>query len=185
MTRPRAGSPWAAGSRPAGADLRSQISNWRFQIVLLIAVLSGCAHHPTPGTKSPDSSPATRTSTTLPILYHRTGGIAGTDDRVVIWPDGLVEVSGKLMSAGSARLPTERLANLAALFAGWDKLKGQYVAPGVADAYTIIISFGDKSIEASDLAPDLPPQFRQIFMEIEAIAAQTQSQPQPEPAATP
>jgi hypothetical protein len=164
--------------------LRSEISNWRFQILLLlIAAPAGCAgYHPKPQTSS---SPARRHPTTLPILYHRTGGIAGTDDRVVIWPDGVVDVSGKLMSAGMARLPSERLSSLLALFADWPKLKDQYLAAGVADAYTITISYGDKSIEASDLAPDLPPQFRQIFTEIEAIAAQAQSQPQPEPAATP
>jgi len=161
--------------------LKSEISNWRFQIPLLIAVLAGCTHHSKPATATTEP----KHPTTLPILYHRTGGIAGTDDRVVIWPDGLVEVSGKLMSAGSARLPKERLEDLVARFAGWDTLKDQYVASGVADAYTITISFGDKSIEASDLAPDLPLQFRQVFTEIEAIAAQAQSQPQPEPAATP
>src|SRR5262249_8273161 len=119
--------------------------------------------------KSPDSIP-----TRLPILYHRTGGIAATNDRVVIWPDGFVDVTGKLMGDGTTRLPRERFDHLVSLLAGWDKLKDQYVASGVADAYTITISYGGKSIEASDLASDLPQQFRAAFTEIEAIAATAQ-----------
>jgi hypothetical protein len=127
--------------------------------------------------KSPDSSSAKSSPTTQPILYHRTGGIAGTDDRVVIWPDGLVEVNGKLLAAGATQLPKERLDRLAALFDGWEKLKDRYLAPSVADAYVITIYYGDKSVEASDLAPDLPAQFRQIFAEIETIAAQSTPPP--------
>lgn len=158
--------------------MRSGILNLRFQILLIL--LAGCAHHAAPETKAPASH---ATPTTLPILYHRTGGIAGTDDRVVIWPDGLVDVEGELLTAGQTRVPADRFARLLSLFAGWDALKDQYVASGVADAYTITISYGDKSIEASDLAPDLPPQFRQVFTEIEAIAAQAQSDTPSQPAA--
>lgn len=162
--------------------VKSGISHFRFQMVLLAVALSGCAKHSTPpapstpGMKSPDQTPQP-----LPILYHRTGGIAATDDRVVIWPDGVIDVSGKLMPAGSARLPKDRLDHLTALFADWDQLKNQYLASNVADAYIITISHGDKSIEASDLAPDLPPQFRQVFTEIEALAAGAgQEQPSPQ-----
>jgi hypothetical protein len=149
--------------------------------VLLLAALAGCAKHPAPGMKRPDSSASNEQSLPPPpILYHRTGGIAATDDRVVIWPDGLVEVSGKILPPGTTRLSSDRLSLLHARFVGWAELKDQYLASDVADAYTITISYGDKTIEASDLAPDLPPQFRQIFTEIEAIAAPAQP---PAPAA--
>src|SRR5207247_7824006 len=121
--------------------------------------------------KSPDSSPQRRAPTTQPILYHRTGGIAATDDRVVIWPDGVVQVDGRLLTPGMTRLTPQRLEQLVAMFDGWSKLKDHYLASGVADAYTITISYGGKSIEAADLAADLPQQFRQIFGEIETIAA--------------
>lgn len=106
-----------------------------------------------------------------PILYQRTGGIAGTDDRVVIWPDGTVEVTGRIMSPAYAKLPEDRFAMLATALKDWPKLDNEYPA-SAADAYTITITFGDKSITASDLAPNLPHPFRIAFAEIEAIAAQ-------------
>jgi hypothetical protein len=127
--------------------------------------------------KSPDASPPVQTpvkapATTQPILYHRTGGIAGTDDRVVIWTDGLVQVDGKLLLQGNVRVPKDRFDHLIGMFDGWEKLNDRYLYAGVVDAYTITINYGSKSVEATDLAPDLPAQFRQIFVEIEAIAGQ-------------
>src|SRR5687768_7589299 len=108
------------------------IFNFQFSIrtcVLILAVATGCAsQRSTPTTKSPDPSPAQSTasveakrkaSTTQPILYQRTGGIAGTNDRVVIWPDGFVQVTGKLLGDGTAMLAPERIAELRKLFRGW------------------------------------------------------------------
>ncbi len=152
------------------ADLRCAICN----LVVILACVSGCAQHQppaTPGTNSTNaSSPSSKFSaTTRPILYHRTGGIAGTDDRVIIWPDGFVEVTGRLLPDARATISHDRLARLERLFDGWEKLKPHY--PLIAtDAYEIKIFYGSKAVEASDLAPDLPEQFRKIFTEIESIA---------------
>jgi hypothetical protein len=150
--------------------LRFAICDCRPVVVAVIAAaLFGCAHRSTPGMQSPDAS-SHRAATTQPILYHRTGGIAGTDDRVVIWPDGLVNVNGKILPAGSVQLSPDRLDHLKSMFAGWEKLRDSYRETSVPDAYTITIFYGEKSVEALDLAPDLPPQFRQLFGEIESIA---------------
>jgi hypothetical protein len=116
----------------------------------------------------------------MPILYHRTGGIAGTDDRVVIWPDGFVQVNGKLLNDGSITLAPQRMTDLAALFNGWSKLKDSYRAANGMDAYVITIEYGGKSVTVDDLAPDLPAEFRKIFREIETISAgAAQSEPPP------
>ena len=148
--------------------------------MLVGACLLGCAHRSTPRTKSPDSStqPAAA-ARTFPILYHRTGGIAGTDDRVVIWPDGVVQVEGRVLVPANTRFAVERFNKLHALLEGWAKLKDQYLAQGVADAYTITIAYGGKSVEASDLSLDLPQQFRDVFGEIEAIAGEAATPPTP------
>ena len=140
--------------------MRCQICN----SLLFIVALYGCASKPSA------APPVARRD--YPILYHRTGGIAGTDDRVVIWPDGFVEVTGKLLPEGSTRLPKDRRDHLVSLFADWGQLQDNYLASNVADAYTVTISYGDKSVTALDLAPNLPRQFRDIFTEIEAIAGQ-------------
>jgi hypothetical protein len=136
----------------------------------IAASIAGCAHHPTAGTNAPDASARRTAPTTQPILYHRTGGIAGTDDRVIIWPDGLVHVNGKLLPAGDVQLSKDRLDRLVVLFAGWEQLRDSYRQNPIPDAYTITIYYGSKRVEALDLAPDLPPQFRQLFTEIESIA---------------
>jgi hypothetical protein len=156
------------------------------------SLLLGCAHPPAPGTKSPVPSLQKTTATTTqataktsPILYHRTGGIAGTDDRVVIWPDGVVQVEGRLMPPATRRVREDRFDRLVTMFDGWSDLKDQYLAQGVADAYTITITYGGKTIEAWDLSPDLPDVFRQIFGEIEAIAGEAAATVPPVPDAGP
>jgi hypothetical protein len=130
--------------------------------------------------KSPDSVSSTaiesRAPTTQPILYHRIGGIAGTNDHLVIWPDGFVQVDGKLFTPAITRLADDRHAKLRSLFDGWGNLKGEYLTNNIPDAYTITINYGEKSVTASDLAPDLPQQFRDIFTELEAVAFDAQQQ---------
>jgi hypothetical protein len=133
---------------------------------LLIAI-GGCVTH----SRTMIASPATHSPTTQPILYHRTGGIAGTDDRIVIWPDRVVQVNGKILPSATARLTKDRFKNLLTMFRGWRSLNDEYEADA-ADAYVITISYAGKSVRAMDLAPDLPEQFRGIFTEIEAIAAE-------------
>ncbi|MEO6435674.1 MAG: hypothetical protein ABIP55_07915 [Tepidisphaeraceae bacterium] len=145
---------------PAGCVARSNVSS--------VAQPSDLADHRAPGTQ--------------PILYHRTGGFAGTDDRVVIWPDGLVEVDGRVLPDGTTRVSGEQLARLTSMFQGWNALNDAYTDSSMADAYTITIHFGSKSVTASDTARGLPPRFRQIFTEIESIAAQASNTVPPQPA---
>jgi len=128
--------------------------------------------------KSRDALSAATTApsnATFPILYHRTGGIAATDDRVVIWPDGVIQVVGRQLVPVNRQLAAERFARLYSLLSGFENLKDKYLTAGVADAYTITITYGGKTIEATDLSPDLPDQFRQVFAEIETIAAEAGS----------
>jgi hypothetical protein len=156
-------------------------------VLAFVASLLGCAHSAAPSAMKPrgSSSPSPTTTPTasepFPILYHRTGGIAGTDDRVVIWPDGVVQVEGRQLVPASTRFAGERFNRLRHLLDGWSSLKDQYLASDVADAYTITISYGGKSVVASDLAPDLPETFRLVFGEIETIAAEAATPPTPVP----
>ena len=161
---------------------RMRAQKMRFAIcnLLVALVVVGCAsQHPTPGIESLDSSSASvasRAPTTQPILYHRTGGIAGTNDHLVIWPDGFVQIDGKLFTPAVTRLPQERVNKIRAMFEGWNQLKNEYLANNIPDAYTITINYGDKAVTASDLASDLPERFRDIFTELEAVAFEAQQQ---------
>jgi hypothetical protein len=168
----------------------------RLRIAMLLAIMAcGCAARPgapptsrlteaqaqppaqsAPPAQPAPSQPALEAAAAIqPILYHRSGGIAGTDDRVVIWPDGLVEVDGKVMVASRSRLSPQRLKHLAALFRGFDQLHDQYLGVAIPDTYRITIHYGAKTVESFDLAPGLPRQFRALFSEIESIAAESAS----------
>jgi len=146
-------------------------------------LLIGCSsRHSTGGMKAADSSSSSSAArgssaaTTQPILFHRTGGIAGTNDRLIVWPDGFVQIDGKLFVPAIARLPQERHAKILAMFDGWEKLKGEYLNNNIPDAYTITIHYGDKAVVANDIATDLPQKFRDIFTELEAVAFEAQQQ---------
>jgi hypothetical protein len=141
-------------------------------------MLVGCAsENAMPGMKSPDSAARGRAApATQPILFHRTGGIAGTNDRLIVWPDGFVQIDGELFVPAVARLPGERHAKILAMFKGWEKLRGEYLNNNIPDAYTITIHFGDKVVVANDIAPDLPQKFRDIFTALEAVAFDAQQQ---------
>ena len=142
----------------------------------LILVLVGCASHRSAPAPVSSTAVASRAPTTQPILYHRTGGIAGTNDHLVIWPDGFVQVDGKLFTPAVTRLADERHAKIRSLFDGWDNLKSEYLTSNIPDAYTITINYGDKAVTASDLAPNLPQAFRDVFTELEAVAFEAQQQ---------
>jgi hypothetical protein len=144
-------------------------------IAFLVAF--GCASH-----RAPQPTPAAP-HTGGPILYQRTGGIAGTDDRVVIWPDGLVQVRGKILTSGEGWLSKEKLAELRALAANLETIESPPPPQQpVPDAYIISLTCDGKTATALDLAPNLPPSFSKLFAAIEAIAGEVVNQPpQPEP----
>jgi hypothetical protein len=152
-------------------------------ISIVALLVSACANNPPNGPRgvqfSPTAAPVPAAATTQPILYHRTGGIAGTNDRLVIWPDGFVQIDGKLFTPAVTRLPPERLDQIESMFRGWESLKSEYLSNNIPDAYTITIHYGDKAVTASDLAPDLPQTFRDIFTELEAVAFEAQQQQDP------
>jgi hypothetical protein len=117
-----------------------------------------------------------------PVLYQRTGGIAGTDDRVVIWPDGFVQVRGKVLNSGEGWLSKDSMAQVWDALGNWSALKREYLpTTPVNDGYIIAITFDGKTVTASDLAPNLPSSFRELFAKIEKIAGDISAEPKPAP----
>lgn len=165
----------------------------KLALLVAVAVLAGACATNRPGgprgVQYAPSAPRAASPTTQPILYHRTGGIAGTNDHLVVWPDGFLQVDGKLFTPAVARLDGERHEKIRKMFDGWDQLQGEYLTNNIPDAYLITIHYGDKSVAATDLSPDLPQAFRDIFTELEAVAFDAQQQQQQqgvaEPAAPP
>jgi len=144
-----------------------------FTILSMMLLMTGCASQ-----RHDREIPTTQTAPTLgPILYHRTGGVANTDDRVVIWPDGFVTVRGKILADNQGWLTRQRVAELNSILKDWPTLRDDYSAQNVDDAYTIAITYGGKTVTGSDLAADLPERFRKAFVAIEAAAGQISAQP--------
>jgi hypothetical protein len=123
------------------------------------------------GANEPNDSaetPEAQAPSLKPILYRRTGGFAGTNDRIAVWPDGFVLAGGMLMPRTSGYLSGEQQRELAELFATWDELRPIYAMPG-SDLFVVQINFGERTVTATDGAA--PEPFRKIRQLLEKAVA--------------
>jgi hypothetical protein len=124
-------------------------------IGLALAAILGCSQ------PQQQSSRVTSAHALQPIRYTRTGGFAGTDDRLIISPDGTAVATGPLWGNRSGRLTPEQIAALAAAFDGWDKVRGHYPAvPGVTDPFDLSLTYGGKMVTATDVSDGFPDTFQ-------------------------
>ncbi|MEI8331162.1 MAG: hypothetical protein WCF90_05875 [Methanomicrobiales archaeon] len=126
-----------------------------FIVMILVAIaLPGCL-----GVKPPSVS-----SPTLPSVfvdYKRVGGVAGFDDRLVIFDNGAAVISRKTVSTDIA-LNQSDLDRITGIFneARFSMLQGNYTArQGNADYFRYTIRYHNKTINAEDSAihPSLQP----------------------------
>jgi hypothetical protein len=141
-------------------------------IVLLAAVaLSGCLGVKTP----PISRPA---PPEVFVDYHRTGGIAGLDDRIVIFDNGVAVISQKTAST-EITLNQSDLKRITGIFekAQFSMLEGNYSArQGAADFFRYTISYHGKTVIAEDSAT--PPSLQPLIDEMNRIIkSETGSEP--------
>jgi len=126
-------------------------------IVLLAAlVCSGCLWVKTP----PISRPA---APAVLVDYHRTGGIAGVDDRLVIFDNGAGIVSGKTRNT-EILLNQSDLIHITSLFdeAQFSLLEGNYTSRhGGADFIQYSISYHGKTVKSEDSAT--PPSLQSVI----------------------
>jgi hypothetical protein len=134
-----------------------------FLIVLMAAAaISGCL-----GIKTPPVS-----NTTPPAIvvdYHRTGGIAGLDDRIVIFDNGVAVISQKTAST-DIMLNQSDLVRITRIFdeAQFSLLQGNYTARrGAADYFRYTISYHGRTVMAEDSA--VPPSLQPVIDEMNRI----------------
>jgi hypothetical protein len=101
-------------------------------------------------------------------VYRRTGGIAGTDDRIVLWSDGLAQVTGRMMRTTVVRLPSEQVARARSTFAGWERLKSPPPS-NAADAFVVEIFHDGRSVVVSDGATQVPRAFAEARAFLESL----------------
>ncbi len=131
-------------------------------VILAVVAISGCLGIKTP----PVSRPATPA---VFVDYHRTGGIAGVDDRLVIFDNGVGIISRKTASTEITLNQTD-LERITGIFneAQFSQLSGNYSARhGSADYYRYTISYHSKTVNAEESA--VPPSLQPVIEEINRI----------------
>jgi hypothetical protein len=131
-------------------------------LVVTAIVLTGCLGMKTP----PVSRPATPD---LFVDYQRTGGIAGMNDRLVIFDNGVTLVSSGTTSR-EILLNQSDLEHISAVFeAGqFSMLEGNYTARrGWADFLQYSISYRGKTVHTEDSA--IPPSLEPVIKEMDRI----------------
>jgi hypothetical protein len=138
---------------------------WIIPCCLLILILAGAGCL---GTKTPESA---QIPPAVLVDYHRTGGIAGIDDRLVIFDNGVAVISGR--SGNTEILLTQNdLALIAVLFnqSQFSQLQTQYSAPGArTDLMTYTISYHGKTVTAEESA--VPPSLLPVIADLNQILA--------------
>jgi hypothetical protein len=107
------------------------------------------------------------------VDYQRTGGIAGVNDRVVIFDNGVALVSTRKMTTEIALNQTE-LDKINLLFTTSDFLafEGNYTSGrGGADLLQYRISYYEKTVQTEDTA--IPVRMQPIIDEMNQIVAET------------
>ena len=150
---------------------------------LMIIGLAACApavgpnatRSPLPAT-SPLAVPATSPSAPqgLLIRYHRSGGIAGSDETWSIYADGRVEHSGR-GTGHSAQLGADQVTTLIAAMRAADAaaLKESYVPSNqCCDRFlyeiTLVLDGQTQTVRTLDAAPEEPPALTALLSAINA-----------------
>ncbi|MDO9325907.1 MAG: hypothetical protein Q7T80_13240, partial [Methanoregula sp.] len=134
-----------------------------FIIILFVALaLSGCLGIKTPSVSRP-IAPA------VVVDYQRAGGIAGLDDRLVIFDNGVAVISRKTISTEIV-LNQSDLDRITKIFndAQYSMLEGNYSARrGTADYFRYTINYHSKKVIAEDSA--IPPSLQPVIDEMTRI----------------
>ena len=137
---------------------------------LLALALTGCADDAKDATGGASGAPATsaaapassdastgpstgasqNTADTL-LIFTRQGGLAGTNDRLVVRPDGGWTLTTKAGTKEGKLTPAELTALKGALEqVGFSKLPTAAGSTTVADGYTYTVTYGGKEVQAKD-----------------------------------
>jgi len=131
-------------------------------IVVVVLAVSGCLGREAPA--SPDKAPPA-----LLIDYHRTGGFAGVDDRLLLFDNGAGLVSTRSVTR-DFQVNSSEMQRLNLIFreAGFASLKDTYTSPsGGADFMSYRITFGNKTVVTEDTV--IPYTLQPVIRELNAI----------------
>ena len=130
--------------------------------LLVVALLAaGCGDSDGDGGGRPGSGET--------VTYSRTGGLAGTSEKLMIRPDGTakLEVGYQDPATTEFTVPAAELAKLQDALAGFGDIDGAGTQTGCADCYLYSLTVGDHTIEADDTNfPESLTEAREILEEL-------------------
>jgi hypothetical protein len=109
------------------------------------------------------------------VDYYRTGGVAGFNDRLVIFDNGIAVVSSKTVNQEIEINKTD-IERIVALFdqSQFPMFEGNYSArQGSADLIKYTISYHGKTVNAEDSV--IPPSLQPVIDELNRILTMTAS----------
>lgn len=124
---------------------------------------------PAPGATAATGPP--RRSPDVLVTYGRQGGIAGFDDRLSVRTDGAYERTRRGAAVTKGRLTADELTRLRSVLAEsrFTEIPAVNTAPGVSDAFTYRIGYGDREVTAQDGA--VPAALRPVIEALDAIVS--------------
>ncbi len=126
-------------------------------ILALVSLTGGCAHF---------------TGPVVLIDYHRTGGIAGFNDHLVIYSNGNATVATKNTNTIQFTMTPAQIRNLETLFehAMFSSLNSDYPAPSTgADYFTYTITYHGKTVTTEDTG--VPEQLAPVISALDEIVS--------------
>lgn len=130
--------------------------------IIALIMMSGCIGTKTPPVSHPPA-PA------VLVDYYRTGGLAGFNDRLVIFDNGVAIISGKNVNY-EIELNRSDIDRITLIFntSQFSMLEGNYSARhGSVDIIKYSISYHSKTVNAEDTA--IPPSLQPVIDELNRI----------------
>jgi hypothetical protein len=123
---------------------------------------SGPSAGPQTDPSSSTNSGGNTTATDALVTFNRTGGLAGTNDTLIVRPDGSYTIQTRSGNK-SGKLSADELNALKAALSSTDFNKMPTVNDngGMADGYTYTLTYGGRQITAKDGA--IPPALQPVI----------------------
>lgn len=129
---------------------------------------SATAPASTAASASAGTSTGTSTSADTLLAFTRQGGIAGTNDRLVVRPDGSWTLTSKSGTKEGKLTPAELTALKSTLDqVGFSKLPKAAGSTNVADGFTYSITYGGDEVVAKDGA--VPAALQPVIMTLNGL----------------
>jgi len=141
-------------------------------LIIALVVVSGCLGSKIPPVSRP-YAPA------VLVDYHRTGGLAGFDDRLVIFDNGVAVISSRTVNQ-EIEINKTAIERIVTLFnqSQFPMLEGNYSARhGSVDVIKYTISYHNITVNTEDTA--IPPSLQPVIDELNRILTMTTSMKQP------